>query len=376
MKSKKIICTVTTDLTYDQRMIRICTSLTDSGYEVLLVGRTKKDSVPLEIKVFEQKRIQCFFHTGKLFYLEYNIRLFLFLIITQFDIVCSIDLDTILPGYLTSRFKNKVCVYDAHEYFTELPEVVRRPFIKKAWSLVAKFTIPNLKYCYTVGHSLATIFDKEYGVHFEVIRNVPFNSSRYSEKPKVGKNLESGNSIILYQGVLNEGRGLEQVIEAMKSIDKAELWLAGEGDLSKQLKQLVGQQNLEKKVKFLGYLKPNQLKEITAKASIGLNLLENRGLNYYYSLANKAFDYIQSEIPSISMRFPEYQSINREYEVFCLIDSLDEATIIQALNKLLLNNSYYDLLRENCRKAKEIYNWEIEETKLIQFYSKIPNRIS
>src|SRR5690242_13208129 len=43
----KIVLTVTNDLNYDQRMIRICSSLASHGYQVLLVGRKMHASPPL-----------------------------------------------------------------------------------------------------------------------------------------------------------------------------------------------------------------------------------------------------------------------------------------------------------------------------------------
>ena len=58
---------VTTDITYDQRMIRICTSLAKAGYKITLIGRKMKTSVPLIEQSFKQKRIRCFFEKGKLF---------------------------------------------------------------------------------------------------------------------------------------------------------------------------------------------------------------------------------------------------------------------------------------------------------------------
>ena len=103
--SKKIYFTVTTDLTYDQRMIRICSSLAVAGYQVVLVGRKLKSSLPLVEKPYSTKRILCFFEKGKLFYAEYNIRLFFFLLFKKMDCICAIDLDTILPCYYISVVK-------------------------------------------------------------------------------------------------------------------------------------------------------------------------------------------------------------------------------------------------------------------------------
>lgn len=363
-----IILTVTNDLTYDQRMIRICTSLTNAGFTVVLVGRQLPSSKPFQQQPFTQKRLKCWFNQGKFFYIEYNIRLFFFLLFTKFDIVCSIDLDTILAGFWVARLKNKTCVYDAHEYFTEVPEVVERPKIQAIWQWVANHTIPRLTYCYTVCESLALVFKKEYGTNFNVIRNVPFKTATPEATATIKNN---DKNIILYQGVLNDGRGLEEAIEAMRQVENAELWLAGEGDLSKELRQLAVDLKVENKVKFLGYITPIELKKVTQQATIGLNLLQNKGLNYYYSLANKAFDYIQNGKPSINMKFPEYERLNAEFETFVLIENLDINLLAHSINTLLTDKELYLKIQGNCLVAREVLNWEKEEIKLIEFYRKI-----
>jgi glycosyltransferase involved in cell wall biosynthesis len=361
----RIICTVTNDLTYDQRMIRISSSLARAGYVVLLTGRQRRASQPLREAVFQQKRLHCYFEKGKLFYLEYNLRLLFFLLFQPFDIVCAVDLDTLLPAYLASRLKGKICVYDAHEYFTETPEVERRPLIKRSWEGLARFALPRLRYAYTVGPALARIFEERYGTPFAVIRNMP------ARQPLTAAAAPSGPRIILYQGALNEGRGLEYAIEAMQQIEGAELWLAGEGDLSAALREQARQLELKEKVRFLGFLPPHELQHLTPYAHIGLNLLENRGLSYYYSLANKAFDYVQAGKPSIQMAFPEYAALNTQYEAFLLLEELSIPTIVAAIRRLLDDTEYYNKLRSNCLRAREEWTWEQEEERLLGFYRDI-----
>jgi glycosyltransferase involved in cell wall biosynthesis len=273
-----------------------------------------------------------------------------------------VDLDTILPGLFTSRLKRKKCICDAHEYFTETPEVIRRPIIKRIWEAVADFTIPRVDAAYTVGEGLAELFEKRYHKSFNVIKNVPFRQAEVAN---------STQNIILYQGALNEGRGLEQTLEAMQQIENAELWLAGEGDLSEFLRQKVINLQLENKVKFLGYLLPEILHKVTLQAKIGLNLLENRGLSYYYSLANKTFDYIQAGIPAIHMDFPEYRRLQEHQDVCILIKDLKIDAIINAIKQLLEDDQYYGKLRRNCLIAKEIYVWEKEETHLVNLYQQL-----
>lgn len=361
----KIICTVTNDLTYDQRMTRICTTLAEAGYDVLLLGRRRKDSRPLRNELFQQRRLTCFFDGGKLFYLEYNLRLFFFLLLARFQIVCAVDLDTLLPAYTIGKLRQKTCVYDAHEYFTEVPEVNRRPMIKKAWEMLARLLIPRIKYAYTVGACLAEVMEKRYGIPFTVIRNMPFRRGI----PAVHS--ANATKVMLYQGALNEGRGLEAAIKAMHRIDGAVLWLAGEGDLSVKLRTLVKDEGLENKVKFLGYLPPHELQELSPKAYLGLNLLENKSLSYYYSLANKAFDYIQAGLPSIHMDFPEYRRLNEDYQTFVLLPELSQEQISTAVEGLLNNTEQYEQMHQHCLEAAKVLHWEAEAEKLTKFYQSV-----
>ena len=105
MPGKKIILTVTNDLTYDQRMQKICRSLSGAGYTVELVGRKKSDSISLATEPYLQTRITCIFNKGKLFYVEYNLRLLFYLTFRNFDAACAIDLDTITPVYIIGKLK-------------------------------------------------------------------------------------------------------------------------------------------------------------------------------------------------------------------------------------------------------------------------------
>jgi len=358
----KIVFAVTTDLTYDQRMQRICHSLAQAGWEVLLVGRQRKQSLPLSTTSYRQYRINCFFEKGKLFYLEYNLRLLLFLLPYSTDLIGSIDLDTIVSCLIVSKIRGKQCVFDAHEYFSEVPEVVSRPLTKKVWEWVAKFSIPKVDAAYTVSASLQQLFTQQHQIPFHLIRNISVSQPTPSqEKP-------SPSPILFYQGALNQGRGLEELINALTRLEKVHLWIAGEGDLSNILREQVKQLQIENRVTFLGYILPEQLKTLTPKATIGLNLLANKGLSYYYSLANKTFDYIHAGIPAIHPNFPEYQQINQKYDIGILVDDLKEATLATAIHTLLNDPDLYQQLQKNCLSAAKELNWRREEQRLIELY--------
>lgn len=348
-------------MNYDQRMQRICDSLQKNNFDVLLVGRLRSFSKPLPTFSFQTKRISCFFNKGKFFYLEFNLRLFFFLLFKKTDIYGAIDLDTIIPHFLVSRFKKKPMVYDAHEYFTEVPEVVLRPKIQKMWASIENWIVPKLKYSYTVNHSLAKLFQDKYAVPFEVIQNA---SLLYPTLPKT-----SDEKYLIYIGAVNVGRGLEELIKAMPQINIT-LYICGDGDLLEELKVQIKQDNLSDKVFFTGYLSPKELHQFTRNATIGYCLLRNQGLSYYYSLANKFYDYIHAEIPQITINFPEYKTLNEQFEVAKLIDlSVDE--IVKTTNQLLEDKEMYEQLVGETKKAKKVLNWREEEKKLIRFYNNV-----
>ena len=360
-----IICTVTNDLSYDQRMQRICKSLVNAGYNVLLVGRNLKNSIPLSNQNFRQKRLYCFFSKGYLFYAEYNIRLFLFLLFQKASIFCAIDLDTILPVFFISIIKNKNRVYDAHELFTEQIEIVSRPIIHRFWKVVEKFTIAQFKYGYTVNGFIQQELKKQYRVNYAVIRNLPTCSFSVNLPP-----YHPSNRLIIYQGSVNKGRCFETLIPAMKQVN-GHLIICGKGNYFEQVKVLIKENNVAEKVEMTGYLTPDDLRLLTPTAMIGLTLFEPTGLNQYHSLSNRFFDYIMAGIPQICMAYPEYKIINAKYKVAVLIDDSKEDTIARALNNLLSNTVVYSVLQHNCLKARTVLNWENEEQELVAYYKDI-----
>jgi glycosyltransferase involved in cell wall biosynthesis len=359
----KILCTVTNDLNHDQRMHRICNELYVAGHEIVLIGRLKSDSIPLEEKSFQQKRLSCFFEKGKGFYIEYNFRLLLYLLFNKFDIIHSVDLDTLVPTFVVSKLKRKKLVFDSHEMFTELPELDGRGLTKKIWEGIEKNIVPTIKYGLTVNDSLANYFLKKYQVKFIGVLNVP---------PKIicTEKEICRDKFILYQGAVNKGRGLNELIRSLVNID-IKLVVAGEGDEFEDLKKLVTDLQLTDRIEFLGFVSPKELIEITSKAFIGVNLLESKSLNYYYSLANKFFDYVHAGVPQLTMNFPEYSKVNKEFEVAYLVDDLSGSSIENGIRKLMVDNDYYIELKQNTEKCKDVYNWENEKLKLLKFYERV-----
>ncbi len=363
MEKVKVIATVINDIEYDQRMIRICNSLVRASYDVKIIGR-KRFNTPNSKQIFAQHRIKMLINKGFFFYLFYNVRLFFKLLFEKFDIIHSVDLDTLLAGFLVSKLRGKELVYDSHEWFTEVPELRHNPLKRRIWLGLERFLVPRLKHAITVGDEIATKYSELYGVEFKVIRNCPLLLVDIATTEP-----NENTDFILYQGALNEGRGLELLIEAAPELE-LDVVIAGTGDLDEELKQLCKECGAESKVKFLGQLTPEQLKLISRKAKIGYNVSENLGGSYYYSLNNKYFDYIHAELPAITNAFPEYMKLNQEFEC-CLFINYSREELISTVKLLQDDDELYGKLKKNCFLAKQKLNWEVEEKKLLELYAEI-----
>jgi glycosyltransferase involved in cell wall biosynthesis len=373
----RLVFAVTTDLSYDQRMQRICGSLVRAGYAVLLVGWQRPASVPLGPQPYAQHRLRGWFQQGKLFYLEYNLRLLFYLLGQRAAAWACADLDAALPTWLRARLGGQPFVYDAHELFTEVPEVVARPRVQRVWQWVENFIVPRARLRYTVGPALAQLFETRHrGCAFGVVRNVPVDRRGIVDNQDLVATRHPPT--LLYQGALNVGRGLAELLAAMPQVP-ARLVVCGEGDCSAALRQQAAGLGLlaSEQVEFKGHVLPAELPALTAQATVGIMLLENTGLSYYYSLANKFFDYVQAGIPQLCIDFPEYRALNAQHEVAELVPDLAPATLAAALARLLPGgrpSARYHALAANCRRARAEWSWQREEKTLVELYRRLLGR--
>lgn len=357
---KRIIVSVTNDLSTDQRVHKVCTSLKGMGYDVCLIGRRLPQSMPLD-REYQTRRMHLLFNKGPLFYAEYNIRLFLFLIFSKYQLCLSNDMDTLPSAYMATKLRNKTLVFDAHELFSEVPELQHRPAVRKMWQWLEKRFLPKVKYAYTVCQSIADYYGERYNLEMRVVRNLPKKRAQLPPHEKTEK-------VILYQGAVNLGRGLDVMIHAMHHIEDAVLWIVGGGDEYERLSQLVQKEKLTSKVRFFGRMNFEALKEITPQATIGISIEENIGLNYYYALPNKLFDYINVSVPVLVSDFPEMGRIVDHYQIGAKLSKHEPKEIAKTINGMLADEGQMQQWIANTKEAAKLLNWENEEAVLREIY--------
>ena len=319
MSSQHIIMAVTNDLVTDQRVDRSCRALTEAGYRVTLVGRKLRLSSALAPRPYRTARMRLLFRRSALFYGEYNLRLFLRLFFSRADAFYANDTDTLLACCSAARLRRKKLIFDAHELFPEVPELVGRPQVRKVWCWVEKHCLPHVDAAFTVCQSVAEEYASRYGVEMTVVRNLPDWSKDNLRDSNSDENAADAITLpprtILYQGAVNVGRGVQELIDAMEFLPECHFVVAGNGDLLDSLRQYAQEKPWHERVTFLGRVVPQRLRALTIQASLGVCLLEDLGLNYRYALPNRIADFAQAGVPMLATDFCEIRRVLETYHI-------------------------------------------------------------
>ena len=285
------------------------------------------------------------------------------------DVVHAHDLNTLFQGIVTSRFgRRRPLIYDSHEVQTE--RTGYDPEVAKLWE---QSHVPFADAVIVENVTRAEVFEEMYNrpavplynySEFIDVNHVPDIDVRHLH------NIASDEKILLYQGGLQKGRGLEQLIEALQYIDKGVLLFVGDGNLRESLEIKVRELNLSARVRFIGRVPLEELLSYTKEAYLGFQVLQNVNMNHYTASSNKLFEYIMMHIPVIGSDLPEIKRVIKEAEVGIVTDTSSPLKIAYAVNQLVNDPHLHAKFVKNCIRAKHIYNWSKEEGKLLKIYQE------
>jgi glycosyltransferase involved in cell wall biosynthesis len=340
--------------------------------KVFLIGRKSGDCCDSNQMPFNIKRFKMLFKRGFLFYMFFNIRLFIYLIFHKYDILVSNDLDTLLPNYLVAKLKHLPLVYDSHEYFTGVPEIQKRPFVKWVWTTIEKSIFPHLKYVITVSNSIAVQYENEYGIRPVTIRNCSKSSAGITGYTRDELGINKDHLLLIFQGAgINIDRGGEELIKAIHLTENVSLFVIGSGDQLEVMKRSVKELKISERVKFIPKLPREELIKYTKSADAGLSLDKDNNPNYRFSLPNKLFDYLSSGIPVIVSNLPEVSGIVNENDCGLIISKVTPENISAAISEIRDNPERRLEFRRKAEAVSKIISWEIESEKVKKLYTNV-----
>lgn len=366
---KKVIITFLGNIDYDTRCNNLFDTLDSQGFDVEFIGfdwlTENFTSVKGKKAVYKlsKKPLSIFF------YIKFYSILKLHLLSKKFDIIFAEDLYCLPVCVVVGKMKKAKVIYDCRELFGFLAGLKNKKLVQKFWSIIEKLFIKKANLVLTTGEMDSEFIRNHYHITNDlVIRNLPLY--RKTDSPfdyYSALKIEKSKKILLYQGVVLHGRGLKMIFDFLQETNDFVLVIAGGGEMLSFYRDLAEKLHISEKVFFIGKIPQENLINYTAGAFIGLALIENISLSYYYALPNKLFEYIMAEIPVIATDLPQMKNIINEFKVGLTIKENDIDQLKQSLNKLKDDESYYNQFKSNCRIASQTLNWERDMERLKKF---------
>ena len=368
---KKVIITFLGNIDYDTRCNNLYNTLNSHGFDVEFIGfdwltedftsvKGKKTVYKLSKKPF-----------SIFFYFKFYSLLKLHLLSKKFDILFAEDLYCLPVCVVVGKIKKAKVIYDCRELFGFLAGLKNKKLVQKFWSIIEKLFIKKANLVLTTGEMDSEFIRNHYHIRNDlVIRNLPVFRKADSPFDYYSElKIEKSKKILLYQGVVLHGRGLKMIFDFLQTTNDFVLVIAGGGEMLSFYRDLTEKLQISEKVFFIGKIPQEKLINYTAGAFLGLALIENISLSYFYALPNKLFEYIMAEIPVIATDLPQMKKIIDEHKVGLTIKENDIEQLKIFLNQLKDDDSYYNQLKLNCRIASQTLNWEKDMKKLIDLFS-------
>lgn len=288
----------------------------------------------------------------------------------NYDIYHSNDLNTLPQGWVSAkwRLKKKPLIYDSHEVQTS-----RTGYDSPWYKRFEQFFIKRIDSMIVENHTRAKYNEDLYGFYPHVLHNYPsLEIQQTDEKVNLHEmlGLPPDEKILLYQGGIQAGRGLEKLIEAFPFFIEGTLVFIGDGKIKEKLQQMVKERGLEEKIRFIPKVPVRDLPKYTKNAYLAFQVLNNINFNHWSASSNKLFEYMMNEVPVVACNFPEIKKVVEGSQIGVTIDPHIPEEIAKGVNYLLENPDKREIFSANCKQARMKYNWEIEQENLLEVYRK------
>jgi len=369
MSSKnKVIITFLGNLNYDTRCKNLFNTLKVNGYEIQFLGFDwlTKDFEPVGGDVTIHKLHKGFLSLS--FYLKFTWHIKFFLMASKASIIFAEDIYTLPFAVLFGKLKRAQVFYDSRELYGHLAGLKGKKAKQGFWRIIEKFFIKKVDHIITTGKLDSDFLKEKYKVDNPILlRNLP----KYYKPEKVNNlssilGIKENKKILLYQGVIHQGRGFRPIYEALKELQNYVLVIIGDGEFEDYYRNLANEMRINEQVVFAGKVSQDDILSYTKTADIGLSIIENMSLSYYYALPNKLFEYIMAEIPVVVSKLPQMEEVVEKYEVGKVVNLDNPNELVEAIKQLTKNEALYKKYKKNCRIASQELNWENEVKNLLE----------
>jgi len=174
---------------------------------------------------------------------------------------------------------------------------------------------------------------------------------------------------VCFVGGMSRNRGISEVIQAFDLVSSdARLQLAGkvpafvDGEIRSKTKP---------NVDALGYLDRSDVAVLMANSVAGV-VTFLPSANHIESQPNKMFEYMSAGLPVIGSNFRLWRDILEANQCGICVDPGSPEEVAKAVDYLVTHPAEAEQMGLNGQRAvEEIYNWSVEEIKLLDFYQSL-----
>jgi glycosyltransferase involved in cell wall biosynthesis len=401
MNNKNALVLVWNSFTNDKRVMNISTSLCDLDYDVTVIAAKEFHDLPVnESRRYQLYRVPLFSSlyarrstgtgsgksqsgtsiysrlkenklrlaiTGFLNWLTFNLGALRKALLINPHLVYANDLDTLTMGFIVSRLCNAKLIYDSHEIWLQGNKFESASRLRQMWwTYIEKRLIKKADAVIVTTPYRAQYLQDYYhisGIH--VMRNCP----RYEEVEQTtllrGEfKIPSDKVILLYQGLLMAKRGIFMLVDAILDISGVALVFMGMGKDKGALISYIKEKGVGDRVFVKDAVAPEQLLRYTASADIGLQLLDNSGINHYSTISNKLFEYIMAGLAVIASDFPEIRKIVAGDDLGLVVNSENVEEVTEAIRTLVSDKNKLASCKKHARNVRHQYTWEQEQQQI------------
>ncbi|WP_081621792.1 glycosyltransferase family 4 protein [Thioalkalivibrio sp. ALE11] len=299
-----------------------------------------------------------------------HVRLLLAMVRMRPDVVHAHDVNTLPTAWLAARLSRARLVYDAHEISTSREGYQS---FRRLVASVERFVMPRADGTITTTDRRAAFFARAYGVPRPlVLQNRPRKQTvTGGTRIRDELGLDQPRPVVLYQGGLQPGRGLDRIVDAAARVPEAWFVFIGGGRMAPQLEEQVRTLGLQDRVRFIPTVSLEDMPSYTASADIGVQAIENTCLNHSTTDSNKLFEYVAAGLPVVASNFPEIRKIVREHDIGLLVPSDDTDALADAIGRLAGDAALRARYADNAGRAAAVLTWEEQEAWLVSLYQTV-----
>jgi glycosyltransferase involved in cell wall biosynthesis len=382
----RVTMLVRNTFTHDSRVEKEARSLTEAGHAVIVVAEASRTLPDAESRdgYHVVRVVRPLARVPLLRFIAYRRRLVRELVRTRPEVLHAHDSDTLEPVAAAARRLRIPFVYDAHELWLGQ---LRRGRSRIYWSLfltyfrlVQRMLVPRAAAVITVSPAIASRLERAYDLaQVHVVPNYP--EADGVAVPIDLRSLPGGDvipaeaPIVLYVGAIMPGRGIEELLAAMREVPEAHLVLLGYGFLLEQIRALVREQGLAERVHFLGPVPPKQVVSYSASADVGVSPLFASAPSYALSLPNKLFQYMAAGLPVVASELPQVRDVVEGNAAGICVDTSQPSLIAAALRSILEDPQGAARMGSAGREAVlRTYNWKTAARELLATYAYLQPR--